>query len=79
MNKVFSIFAAGLLAAGLTSFGAAGSAVAGETWDMPTPYGDGNFHTVNIKAFAEDMGYDGPPFVWGEERRAQLHAQLDAW
>ena len=24
------------------------------------------------------MGYDGPPFVWDEERRAQLRAQLDA-
>lgn len=25
------------------------------TWDMPTPYGDTNFHTVNIKQFAEDV------------------------
>ncbi len=32
----------------------------------------------DIKAFAEDMGYDGPPYVWDEERRAQLRAQLDA-
>ncbi|MEN6545261.1 MAG: hypothetical protein ABFE07_04400, partial [Armatimonadia bacterium] len=32
----------------------------------------------DIKAFAEDMGYAGPPFVWDEERRAQLRAQLDA-
>jgi len=24
------------------------------------------------------MGYDGPPYVWDEERRAQLRAQLDA-
>ena len=55
MKKAFSIFAAGLLAAGLSSLGAAGGAVAGETWDMPTPYGDGNFHTVNIKTFAEDV------------------------
>ncbi len=32
----------------------------------------------DIKAFAGDLGYDGPPFVWDEERRAQLRAQLDA-
>ncbi|MEX2476566.1 TRAP transporter substrate-binding protein [Marinobacter sp.] len=25
-------------------------------WDMPTPYGDSNFHTVNIREFAEDVG-----------------------
>ncbi|MDP4548391.1 MAG: TRAP transporter substrate-binding protein [Marinobacter sp.] len=24
-------------------------------WDMPTPYGDSNFHTVNIREFAEDV------------------------
>lgn len=24
-------------------------------WDMPTPYGDSNFHTVNIRQFAEDV------------------------
>jgi len=27
-----------------------------------------------IKARAEDTGYDGPPYVWDEERRAQLDA-----
>ncbi len=26
-----------------------------ETWDMPTPYGDGNFHTINIRQFADDV------------------------
>jgi TRAP-type C4-dicarboxylate transport system substrate-binding protein len=25
------------------------------TWDMPTPYPDGNFHTINIKHFADDV------------------------
>lgn len=25
------------------------------TWDMPTPYGETNFHTVNIKKFADDV------------------------
>ncbi|WP_100640401.1 TRAP transporter substrate-binding protein [Marinobacter salexigens] len=24
-------------------------------WDMPTPYGDSNFHTVNIQQFADDV------------------------
>jgi len=33
---------------------AAGSmAMAGEKWDMPMAYNDGNFHTQNAKAFAE--------------------------
>lgn len=32
------------------------SAVAqAEKWDMPTPYPDANFHTQNIKQFAEDV------------------------
>ena len=26
-----------------------------ETWDMPTPYGDGVFHTQNVLQFAEDV------------------------
>ena len=26
-----------------------------EKWDMPTPYGDTTFHTVNIRQFAEDV------------------------
>jgi TRAP-type C4-dicarboxylate transport system substrate-binding protein len=28
---------------------------AAERWDMPTPYADNNFHTVNIKIFAEEV------------------------
>jgi len=31
-----------------------GMATAG-SWDMPTPYGDKNFHTMNIAKFAEDV------------------------
>ena len=34
---------------------AAGAAQAQTKWDMPTPYPDGNFHTVNIKQFIEDV------------------------
>lgn len=26
-----------------------------ETWDMPTPYGDSTFHTINIQQFADDV------------------------
>ena len=32
-----------------------GPAAAQTSWDMPTPYPDPNFHTQNIKAFAEDV------------------------
>jgi TRAP-type C4-dicarboxylate transport system substrate-binding protein len=44
-----SLFAA--IIAGL----AIGSAQAQTKWDMPTPYADGNFHTKNVKQFAEDV------------------------
>lgn len=29
--------------------------------------------------FARDLGYDGPPFLWNEDRRALLRAELDAF
>jgi len=32
-----------------------GTAQAQTDWDMPTPYGDTNFHTVNIRQFADDV------------------------
>lgn len=31
----------------------------------------------DMAPFARDLGYDGPPFVWDEDRRAQLRAELD--
>ena len=31
------------------------SALAQTNWDMPTPYGDGIFHTQNIRQFADDV------------------------
>lgn len=51
------------LLAGLTSVAALGlglttlsvSAQAATEWDMPTPYGDRTFHTVNIREFADDV------------------------
>ncbi|BCX19014.1 MAG: hypothetical protein KatS3mg117_2696 [Geminicoccaceae bacterium] len=32
-----------------------------------------------MRSFARDLGYEGPPFVWDEERRARLRAELDAY
>ena len=34
---------------------ASGSAVAQTKWDMPTPYSDGEFHTRNVRQFAEEV------------------------
>jgi TRAP-type C4-dicarboxylate transport system substrate-binding protein len=33
----------------------AGTVQAQSKWDMPTPYGDGEFHTVNVRQFIEDV------------------------
>ena len=32
----------------------------------------------DLQSFAEDLGYDGPPFTWNEERRHRLKCELDA-
>lgn len=32
-----------------------------------------------LKPWAEDLGYDCPPFPWNPEHRAQLRAELDAY
>ena len=34
---------------------ASGSAAAQTKWDMPTPYSDGEFHTINVRQFVEDV------------------------
>jgi hypothetical protein len=34
-------------------------------------------HTLTT--FARDLGHDGPPFAWDEDRRAHLRAELDAF
>ena len=31
----------------------------------------------DMQPFARDLGYDGPPFVWDDDRRAHLRAELD--
>ena len=33
----------------------------------------------SMAPFARDLGYDGAPFFWDEDRRALLRAELDAW
>ncbi len=33
----------------------------------------------SLAPFARDLGHDGPPFAWDEERRARLRADLDAF
>lgn len=33
----------------------------------------------SLAPFARDLGYEGVPFTWDEERRALLRAELDAW
>src|SRR5436190_1986387 len=32
-------------------------------WDMPTPYSDGEFHTRNVRAFADDVKKSGLELV----------------
>jgi len=33
----------------------------------------------SLAPFAHDLGHDGPPFAWDEDRRADLRADLDAF
>lgn len=33
----------------------------------------------SLAPFAHDLGHDGPPFAWNEDRRAHLRAELDAF
>jgi len=33
----------------------------------------------DVRSFAYDLEYHGPPFVWQEDRRAWLRAELDAY
>ena len=32
----------------------------------------------DLRSFAEDLGYEGDPFPWNEERRHRLRCELDA-
>ncbi|MCP3689062.1 MAG: TRAP transporter substrate-binding protein [Gammaproteobacteria bacterium] len=46
-------FTNSVLAGSLAITLSAGMAIAGEKWDMPMAYNDGNFHTINGKLFAD--------------------------
>ncbi len=37
------------------------------------------YTTWDMQPFAKDMGYDGEPFIWNNQRRAILRAELDAY
>ena len=37
------------------------------------------YTSVAMAPFARDLGHDGPPFAWDEDRRALLRADLDAF
>jgi hypothetical protein len=32
----------------------------------------------DLQPFAQDVGYDGPPFIWNEDRRFLMRCELDA-
>lgn len=51
MNALSKIAVVGVFAALST----ASATVLADTWDMPTPYSDKTFHTVNISEFAKDV------------------------
>jgi hypothetical protein len=38
-----------------------------------------SYTSRSMTSFARDLGYDGPPFTWDENRRAHIRADLDAW
>jgi hypothetical protein len=37
------------------------------------------YTSQSLAPFARDLGHDGPPFAWDEDRRAELRADLDAF
>jgi len=43
------------LVAGMVMADLMSAAASAATWDMPTPYPDNNFHTINIAQFAKDV------------------------
>ena len=36
------------------------------------------YTSYDLQGFAQDLGYDGPPFLWDEARRHRLKCELDA-
>jgi hypothetical protein len=37
------------------------------------------YTSYSMTPFAQDLGFEGEPFPWDEDRRALLRAELDAW
>ncbi|MEU3307423.1 hypothetical protein [Nocardiopsis sp. NPDC006832] len=37
------------------------------------------YTTHDMEPLARDLGHEGPPFPWDEERRATIRAELDAY
>jgi hypothetical protein len=37
------------------------------------------YTSLSLAPFARELGHDGPPFAWNEDRRAHLRADLDAF
>ena len=64
-----------MTALGALAFGARG----GGACDPSLECGSVANTSRSMAPFARDLGYDGPPFAWDEDRRAQLRAELDAW
>ena len=56
------------------------TAPTGDTWvELIVPRALELTYTAwDLQPFAQDLGYDGPPFVWDEERRHRLKCELDA-
>ena len=36
------------------------------------------YTAYDLEPFARDLGYEGPPFIWDDERRHRLKSELDA-
>ncbi|MEM6971435.1 MAG: TRAP transporter substrate-binding protein [Pseudomonadota bacterium] len=53
LTAIARMFAGAATIAGATALAALPAAA--QSWDMPVPYGDNNFHTLNHVAFAEDV------------------------
>jgi hypothetical protein len=63
-----------------------------ETYSLPAPWSQGEsiqqwlqprileltYTSWDLQPFAQECGFDGPPFAWDEERRFQLRCELDA-
>ncbi|MFC3285222.1 TRAP transporter substrate-binding protein [Litchfieldella rifensis] len=54
-NHLMGMTSIAALGLGAATLGFATTTVAATEWDMPTPYGDRTFHTVNIREFADDV------------------------